>query len=105
MSKNIKPQTTFSILIRLALLFVFAMVSTTIFADATVGSQAPDLGVIDVNGKVRKLSEFQGKFVVLEWVNPDCPFVKKHYDSKNMQSLQKKYTNKGIVWLSINSSA
>src|SRR5262249_15622140 len=53
----------------------------------------------------RTLSSYQGKFVVLEWVNYDCPFVGKHYGSGNMQKLQQAYTGKGVVWLSINSSA
>jgi peroxiredoxin len=52
-----------------------------------------------------KLSDLKGKFVVLEWTNNKCPFVKKHYDSENMQSLQKKYTGEGVVWISVNSSA
>jgi peroxiredoxin len=61
----------------------------------------------DSNGKSHKLSDFKGKWVVLEWMNYDCPFVKKHYDAshKNMQQLQKTYTDKGVVWLSICSSA
>ena len=59
----------------------------------------------DTAGKIRSLSEFKGKFVVLEWVNYDCPFVGKHYRSGNMQRLQKEYTQQGVVWLSINSSA
>jgi len=61
----------------------------------------------DVNGKVHKLSDYQGKWVVLEWVNYDCPYVKKHYHTgyKNMQGLQQTYTGKNVVWLSICSSA
>lgn len=55
--------------------------------------------------KKHSLSDFKGKFVVLEWVNFDCPFVVRHYKSGNMQALQRKYTAKGVVWLSINSSA
>jgi citrate lyase gamma subunit len=51
------------------------------------------------------LSDFAGKYVVLEWFNPECPFVRKHYDGKNMQALQTEYTAKGVIWLSINSSA
>ena len=59
----------------------------------------------DGNGKAHALADYKGKIVVLEWNNPDCPFVRKHYGSGNMQSLQKKYTEKGVVWLSICSSA
>ena len=68
---------------------------------------APDFELKDSNGKAHKLSDFKGKWVVLEWMNYDCPFVKKHYDGsvKNMQKLQEAYTAKGIVWLSICSSA
>jgi hypothetical protein len=59
----------------------------------------------DLAGKERTLEEFKGKFVVLEWINHGCPYVKKHYAAGNFQALQKKYTEKGVVWLSICSSA
>jgi peroxiredoxin len=74
-------------------------------AAVTVGEPAPDFTLPDTAGNTHSLSEFQGKFVVLEWVNHDCPFVRKHYDSANMQSLQKEFTAQDVVWLSINSSA
>jgi len=77
----------------------------TAAADAVVGQAAPAFTLTGTDGKAHSLSEFQGKYVVLEWVNHDCPFVKKHYGSGNMQKLQKKYTAEGVVWLSINSSA
>lgn len=77
----------------------------TILADAKVGSPAPDFTTIDSNGVTHSLSNFKGKKVVLEWFNNECPYVVKHYDSKNMQALQKKYTAQDIVWLTINSSA
>lgn len=64
------------------------------------GQQAPDFTLQDTT-----LSKLKGKVVVLEWLNHGCPFVRKHYDSGNMQSLQKKYTDKGVIWLSIISSA
>ncbi len=70
-----------------------------------IGAKAPDFTLIDTNGKPHSLSEYRGKTVVLEWTNFSCPFVRKHYDSGNMQALQKKWTDKGVVWLSINSSA
>jgi glutathione peroxidase-family protein len=70
-----------------------------------VGDPAPDFTLTDSNGKPDSLSDFKGKWVVLEWVNFGCPFVRKHYDSGNMQSLQKSYIGKGIVWLSVCSSA
>ena len=70
-----------------------------------VGEQAPDFTIQDTKGTEHSLSAYKGKFIVLEWFNPDCPFVKKHYGSGNMQRLQKAYTEKGVIWLSINSSA
>lgn len=73
---------------------------------ADTGKPAPAFtNVSDINGKTHNLADYKGKTVVLEWVNYDCPFVKKHYGSNNMQDLQKKYTAKGIIWLSVNSSA
>ena len=75
------------------------------FADAKVGSPAPDFSVMDATGKTHKLSDFKGKNVVLEWYNKDCPYVRKHYDSKNMQKIQADMTAKNIVWLSVVSSA
>jgi peroxiredoxin len=74
-------------------------------ADAVVGQAAPAFTLTGTDGKPHSLSDFAGKYVVLEWINHDCPFVKKHYGSGNMQKLQKKYTERGVVWLSINSSA
>jgi peroxiredoxin len=74
-------------------------------AEIEVGKSAPNFTLPDTNGKTRSLADFKGKFVVLEWYQPDCPFVGKHYKSGNMQSLQKAYTAKGVVWLSIDSSA
>ena len=73
-------------------------------AAAVVGQPAPELSAPDTTGAARSLSAYKGKFVVLEWVNFDCPFVGKHYGSGHMQKLQKDYTGKGVVWLSINSS-
>ena len=70
-----------------------------------VGSAAPDFSAPDANGKTQSLSEYKGKYVVLEWFNPECPFVKKHYGSGNMQKLQDQYTSKGVVWLTIDSNA
>jgi peroxiredoxin len=72
---------------------------------ADVGKPAPDFTLTDVNGKTVKLADFKGKHVVLEWTNPNCPFVVKHYGSNNMQSLQKDKTAKNVVWLSVNSTA
>lgn len=74
-------------------------------AKAEIGKAAPQFKLDDTKGKTVDLSKLAGKVVVLEWFNHGCPFVKKHYDSNNMQSLQKEYTGKGVVWLSICSSA
>jgi peroxiredoxin len=70
-----------------------------------VGETAPDFTVTDTRGAARSLSGLRGKFVVLEWFNQDCPFVRKHYGSGNMQRLQRAYTDRGVVWLSVNSAA
>lgn len=72
---------------------------------AELGKKAPDFTLKSAEGKTHSLSDFKGKYVVLEWVNFDCPFVKKHYGSKNMQNTQKEMTGKDVVWLSICSSA
>ena len=74
-------------------------------AAAVVGKAAPAFSLTDMDGKTVKLADFKGKFVVLEWVNFDCPFVRKHYGSENMQQLQKTYTGKDVVWITICSSA
>lgn len=74
-------------------------------ATATVGKRAPDFTLTDANGTEHSLSGYRGEFVVLEWINPDCPFVRGHYRSGNMQQLQETYRDKGVVWLSICSSA
>ncbi len=80
--------------------------ASTLIAAVETGKSAKDFTLTDSNGKSHSLSGFKGKYVVLEWYNPDCPFVKKHYNgSDNMQALQKEYTAKGVIWLSINSSA
>ena len=72
---------------------------------AIVGQAAPDFSAPDLAGKAVKLSDFRGKFVVLEWTNPECPYVRRHYDSGNMPSLQKEFAAKGVVWLAVNSSS
>ena len=68
------------------------------------GKPAPDFTLPGIDGKSVTLSQFRGKYVVLEWFNSQCPFVQKHYESSNMQSLQSKYIGKGVVWLVINST-
>ncbi len=78
---------------------------TSAFAAPQIGQDAPAFTLKDTSGKNVSLSDYKGKYVMLEWVNFGCPFVKKHYESKNMQDLQKEATGKGVVWLSICSSA
>ena len=73
-------------------------------AGVSVGQPAPDFTGIDSNGNQHTLSQYKGKTVVLEWTNHDCPYVKKHYNSGNMQTLQKQAAADGVVWLSIISS-
>ena len=71
---------------------------------ASAGQAAPDFTATDSNGKPVQLSDFKGRFVVLEWTNPDCPFVQKHYNSANMPSLQKEWGARDVVWLTVNST-
>jgi peroxiredoxin len=68
------------------------------------GTAAPDFSVADANGKTVKLSDYKGKFVVLEWTNPDCPFVRAQYGADAMQALQKEAGGKDVVWLTVNST-
>jgi peroxiredoxin len=71
---------------------------------SAVGAPAPDFTLTDTAGKSVKLADYKGKYVVLEWTNPECPFVRKHYDSQNMQGLQKEFGARDVVWLAINST-
>ncbi|MEP7078135.1 MAG: thioredoxin family protein [Chthoniobacterales bacterium] len=89
----------------LALLVTFTNVALFAADSPPVGSAAPNVSVIDSKGKTQTVSQYKGKYVVLEWFNPECPFVKKHYGSGNMQKLQQEFTGKGVVWLTIDSSA
>lgn len=72
---------------------------------AQVGAPAPSFSGTDTHGQTHKLSDYRGKFVVLEWTNKDCPFTMKQYDSGNMQTLQRQWTSQGVVWLTMLSSA
>lgn len=85
-------------------LFLSAMLLAAPAMAATVGKPAPDFALSDLHGKPVQLSQLKGKFVVLEWVNPECPFVDKHYSSANMQTLQKEAASKQVAWLTINST-
>ena len=89
-----------------ALLFAsLVLAAATAQAAVKPGELAPDFTLPGTDGKAHSLADYKGKYVVLEWTNHDCPFVKKHYGSGNMQSTQKELTGKGAVWLSIVSSA
>ena len=81
--------------------FAFAL---PVLAAPQVGQPAPDFTLKDAAGKTVKLSDYRGKHVVLEWTNPGCPYVRKHYDSGNMPATQKEAVGKGVVWLAINST-
>jgi peroxiredoxin len=90
----------------LAILLTCAASTALIAADSpATGAAAPDISVTDSKGKTHTISQYKGKTVVLEWFNPGCPFVVKHYGSGNMQKLQEDFTGKGVVWLTIDSSA
>ena len=90
--------------IRTSILIVSALFAMSALA-VKVGDQAPDFTGTDSRGQTHRLSDYKGKFVVLEWHNNGCPFTKKHYDSGNMQRLQKEWTDKGVVWFTVISSA
>jgi peroxiredoxin len=92
---------------KIILTVVTSLIAAAAFAlePPPVGSAASDFSLPDANGKTHSLSQYKGKYVVLEWFNPECPFVKKHYGSDNMQKLQTEYTGKGVVWLTIDSNA
>lgn len=70
-----------------------------------IGKPAPGFRVADTNGTTHSLDQYRGKWVVLEWLNHDCPYVRKHYGGGAMQALQKKYADQGVIWLSVVSSA
>ncbi len=92
---------------KLILATATSLIATAAFAlePPPVGTAAPDFSLPDTKGQTHSLSQYKGKYVVLEWFNPECPFVKKHYGGGNMQNLQGQYTSKGVVWLTIDSNA
>jgi AhpC/TSA family len=101
--KPLSPTLNVNAVVAAALSIVF--VATLSARAAQIGSPAPDFQGTDSNGKTQSLDQYRGKFVVLEWHNHDCPYTLKHYQSGNMQSLQKAWTAKGVVWLTVISSA
>jgi peroxiredoxin len=82
----------------------FLLSAASLAQAVQVGQAAPEFRAVDLQGQERSLAEFRGKIVVLEWNNPGCPFVQKHYNSGNMQKLQKDFTGRGVIWLTINST-
>ncbi len=82
-----------------------AVIAAPASGAAVVGKPAPLFKAADVNGKAVSLADFRGKTVVIEWNNPECPFVKKHYGSGNMQKAQAAAAKEGVVWLTVNSGA
>jgi peroxiredoxin len=86
----------------LATSFVF---TSSLRGAVETGVAAPDFTLTDTTGTAHSLSDFAGKYVVLEWTNRDCPFVVKHYSEGDMQALQKSMTAEGVVWLQLVSSA
>jgi peroxiredoxin len=81
-----------------------AVATAQVLAEPKLGEAAPDWSLTDTNGKTHRLSDFRGKYVVLEWTNHQCPVVVRHYRAGNMQATQKWAKEKGVVWLSIVSS-
>ena len=96
--------TVHRLLKNLLLASAFAL-PTLAMAAAVPGERAPDFAEVDAKGKTHSLGDYAGEWLVIEWFNKDCPYVKKHYGSGNMQTLQKKYTDQGINWLTVISSA
>src|SRR3981081_741425 len=82
----------------------FATAASSVLA-AAAGQPAPDFTLADTHGKPVHLSDYRGKYVVLEWTNPDCPFVQRHYNTRNMPGLQKEWGTRDVTWLSIDSSS
>ena len=89
----------------LSLCIVAAPLAAALSQQARVGDAAPTFAATDSHGKTESLDRFRGKYVVLEWHNQGCPFTRKHYVSGNMQALQKQWTEKGVAWFTVISSA
>ena len=89
---------------RFAAMLAGMLLSVAVHAAAKLGERAPDFTLTDLVGKPVKLSDYKGQHVVLEWTNPSCPYVAKHYDTGNMPGLQKAYAEKSVAWLLISST-
>jgi peroxiredoxin len=88
----------------MAFVLVLAL-AVSIARAARIGESAPNFTATDTNGQTHKLSDYAGKFVVLEWHNRGCPYTQKHYNSGNMERLQREWTGRGVIWLTVISSA
>jgi alkyl hydroperoxide reductase subunit AhpC len=84
---------------------VLLVLATSLAWAARIGDPAPNFTATDTNGQTHKLSDYAGKFVVLEWHNRGCPYTQKHYNSGNMENLQREWTGRGVIWLTVISSA
>jgi peroxiredoxin len=93
-----------TIMLSAAFLLAAAGMATAGSASASLGQTAPDFSLRDQNGNEVKLTAFRGKIVVLEWINPDCPFVQRHYNNGTMKKLAEKYQGQNVVWLAVNST-
>lgn len=90
---------------RLLAATALSLAATAALAQVSVGQLAPAFSAVDAQGKTVSLADYKGKHVVLEWVNPGCPYVVKHYGAGNMQATQKAAVGQGVVWLSVNSTS
>src|SRR2546423_5574651 len=92
---------------KIILTVITSLIATAAYASdpPAVGSAAPDFSVTDAKGKTHALSQYKGKYVVLEWFNPQCPFVKKHYGGGKMQKMEEQYKSKGGVWFVVDFNA
>ena len=89
----------------IALAATVCAATTSVAFAVSAGQAAPDFTLVDAHGKPAHLADYKGKYVVLEWTNPECPFVRRHYNSKNMPELQGEWSKQGVVWLAIDSSS
>lgn len=90
-------------LFSLGVVFAAALVAQARVAVAETGKKAPNFSLTDIDGRTHRLSDYRGHIVILEWTNPECPFVRKHYESGNLPRLQKDAIADGVIWLVINS--
>lgn len=103
--RRVVPLLALAALTTAATAFVGQFEAASLPVNPVVGKPAPAFTVIDTKGKTHSLADYRGKWVVLEWFNHDCPYTRKHYATNNMQALQREYGGKGVVWISVVSSA